>query len=125
MAGPGARVLSQHEYPATIVYALLSGEEQGLYGGKLLADYAEQQGWTIKAVLNNDVVGNSCGSDGFCDAEHVRVFSEGTRADVTDRALAAQARDGGENDSPGRNLSRYIDNIAERSEGGATGHYHC
>ncbi len=118
LAIEAARVLSQHDYPTTIVYALLSGEEQGLYGGQLLADYAEQQGWTIKAVLNNDIVGNSCGSDGYCDAEHVRVFSEGTRADVTDRALAAQARNGGENDSPGRNLSRYIDNAAEASDGG-------
>ncbi|QWC58152.1 M28 family peptidase [Erythrobacter sp. 3-20A1M] len=117
LAIEAARVLSKHRYPTTIVYALLSGEEQGLYGGQLLADYAQQQGWTVKAVLNNDIVGNSCGSDGFCDAGHVRVFSEGTRADVTDRALSAQARDGGENDSPSRNLSRFVDDIAEKSEG--------
>lgn len=113
-----ARVLSRQQYPVTIVYALLSGEEQGLYGGRLLADYAREQGWQVKAVLNNDIVGNSCGSDGYCDPAHVRVFSEGPRADLTDTVRAAQRRDGGENDSPSRNLSRWIDNLAEENEGG-------
>jgi Zn-dependent M28 family amino/carboxypeptidase len=103
-----ARVLSQRKYPVTIVYALLSGEEQGLFGGQLLADYAAEHGWQVKAVLNNDIVGNSCGSDGFCDDTHVRVFSEGPRADLDDKARAAQRRDGGENDSPSRNLSRFV-----------------
>ncbi len=102
-----ARLLSKSTYPVTIVYALLSGEEQGLYGGQLLADYAAEQGWQVKAVLNNDIVGNSCGSDGYCDPDHVRVFSEGPRADLDDKTRAAQRRDGGENDSPSRNLSRY------------------
>lgn len=113
-----ARVLSQHEYPTTIIYALLSGEEQGLYGGQLMADYADEHGWTVKAVLNNDIVGGSCGSDGYCDDEHVRVFSEGPRADLTEELRAAQRRNGGENDSPGRNLSRWIDELAEGTEGG-------
>jgi len=112
-----ARVLSAQRYPTTIVYALLSGEEQGLLGGQLLADYAAEQGWTVKAVLNNDIVGGSCGSDGFCDAGHVRVFSEGPRADLDDQTRAAQRRNGGENDSPGRNLSRWLAALAEESEG--------
>ncbi|MCT2401877.1 M20/M25/M40 family metallo-hydrolase [Novosphingobium sp. HK4-1] len=107
-----ARVLSQRSFPTTIVYAVLSGEEQGLYGGRLLADYAKQQGWTVKAVLNNDIVGGSCGSDGYCDDTHVRVFSEGPRADATDKTRAAARRFGGENDSPGRNISRYVAALA-------------
>lgn len=113
-----ARQLTKNSYPVTIVYALLSGEEQGLYGGRLMADYAEEQGWQVKAVLNNDVVGNSCGSDGYCDPDHVRVFSEGPRADLTDAIRAAQRREGGENDSPSRNLSRWLDNVADETEGG-------
>lgn len=109
-----ARVLSQRQYPTTIIYALLSGEEQGLYGGNVLADYVTEQGWTVKAVLNNDVVGGSCGSDGVCNADHVRVFSEGVRADA-DEALRARMRSmGGGNDSPSRNLSRFLDGLAER-----------
>lgn len=113
-----ARALSRQKHPVTIVYALLSGEEQGLYGGRLLADYAAEQGWQVKAVLNNDIVGNSCGSDGYCDPVHVRVFSEGPRADLTDAVRADQRRNGGENDSPGRNLSRWIDGLADEFPSG-------
>ncbi|WP_340587725.1 M28 family peptidase [Erythrobacter alti] len=107
-----ARMLSQREYPTTIIYALLSGEEQGLYGGNVLADYVTEQGWTVKAVLNNDVVGGSCGSDGVCDAQHLRVFSEGVRADADDETRAAMRSRGGANDSPSRNLSRWLDSLA-------------
>ena len=113
-----ARVLSKRKFPTTIVYAVLSGEEQGLFGGKLLAEYAKAQGWTVKAVLNNDIVGNTRGSDGVVDNTHVRVFSEGPRADG-DEALRAQARRfGGENDSPSRNLSRYAAGLAPSLPGG-------
>ena len=113
-----ARVLSQHRYPTTIVYALLSGEEQGLFGGQLMADYARQQGWTVKAVLNNDVVGGSCGSDGVCDDAHVRVFSEGTRDDAPDALRSRMRSLGGGNDSPSRNLSRWLDGLATTSGSG-------
>jgi hypothetical protein len=108
-----ARVLSQVKFPTTIVYAALSGEEQGLLGGKLLADYAAQQGWTVKAVLNNDIVGGSTGSDGYKDDAHVRVLSEGPRADATDALRAQMRRYGGENDSPSRNISRWLATLAE------------
>ncbi|MDB5697921.1 MAG: family metallo-hydrolase [Alphaproteobacteria bacterium] len=108
-----ARVLSRHKFPATIVYALLSGEEQGLLGGKVLADYARAQRWQVMAMLNNDIIGNSCDSDGLRDAGHVRVFSEGTRADATPELIAAQRSRGGENDSPSRNLSRFVDGLAD------------
>ena len=109
-----ARVLSKHKFPGTIVYAVLSGEEQGLLGGKILADHATAQGWNVVANLNNDIIGNSCGSDKVCDAKTVRVFSEGPRWQGRE-ALAAQQRSlGGENDSPSRNLSRFLDSLAER-----------
>ena len=113
-----ARTLSQREYPTTIIYALLMGEEQGLYGGNLLADYAAEQGWTVKAVLNNDVVGGSCGSDGVCDTSHVRVFSEGVRADADEDLRARMRSMGGANDSPSRNLSRFLDRLADANSAG-------
>ena len=109
-----ARVLSRHKFPGTIVYALLSGEEQGLYGGKLLADYAKAHGWNVIANLNNDIIGNSCGSDGVCDSTHVRVFSEGPRWQGREELAKAQRSQGGENDSPSRNLSRFLDSLADR-----------
>ncbi len=113
-----ARALSGTKYPTTIIYALLSGEEQGLHGGRILADWATAQGFTVKAVLNNDIVGNSCGKDGYCEPKVVRVFSEGPRADLTERLRAAQTRFGGENDSPGRNLSRWVADLAAKNADG-------
>jgi hypothetical protein len=108
-----ARVLSKHKFPYTIVYAVLSGEEQGLYGGKVLADHAKAQGWEVLANLNNDIIGNSCGSDGVCDAAHVRVFSEGPRWQGREDLAARQRSLGGENDAPSRNLSRWIEGFAD------------
>jgi hypothetical protein len=107
-----ARVLSHRSFPATIVYAVLSGEEQGLYGGKVLADYAKAKGWRVEAVLNNDIVGNTHGLDGRVEDTMVRVFSEGTRADETPALAATRRRMGGELDSPSRNLSRFMAGLA-------------
>ena len=109
-----ARVLSKHKFPGTIVYAALSGEEQGLYGGKVLAAYARAQGWNVVANLNNDIIGNSCGSDGVCNDRLVRVFSEGPRWQGHEQ-LAKDLRSlGGENDAPSRNVSRFLDSLADR-----------
>jgi len=112
-----ARVLSMHKFPGTIVYATLSGEEQGLLGGKILADYARAQGWNVIANLNNDIIGNSCGSDGVCNDRVVRVFSEGPRWQGREELAAAQRSLGGENDAPSRNISRFLDRLAERLPG--------
>jgi hypothetical protein len=109
-----ARVLSKHKFPGTIVYAPLMGEEQGLYGGKVIAAYAKAQGWNVIANLNNDIIGNSCGSDGVCDSTHVRVFSEGPRWQGHEDLAARQRSLGGENDAPGRNISRFLDSLADR-----------
>lgn len=108
-----ARVLSHYRFPATIVYAAVSGEEQGLNGSTILADHARAQGWRVEADLNNDIIGNSCGSDGVCDDAHVRVLSEGVRGDATPELIAAQRSRGGFNDSPSRNLSRFVATLAE------------
>jgi hypothetical protein len=109
-----ARVLSKHKFPGTIVYAPLMGEEQGLYGGKVMAAYAKAQGWNVIADLNNDIIGNSCGSDGLCDSTHVRVFSEGPRWQGHEELARAQRALGGENDAPSRNISRFLDTLADR-----------
>ena len=107
-----ARILSHRRFPATIVYAVLSGEEQGLYGGKLLAQLAKAKGWRVEAVLNNDIVGNTHGSDGRRVDGYVRVFAEGTRADETPAEAAQRRRTGGELDSPSRNLARFVQTLA-------------
>ncbi|MGD8378307.1 MAG: M28 family metallopeptidase [Gammaproteobacteria bacterium] len=108
-----ARVLSHYRFPATIVYAALSGEEQGLFGGKLLARVAKERGWPVEAVLNNDIIGNIHGIDGVVDNTRVRVFSEGTRATETPAEARERRYHGGEVDSPSRNIARYMHRLAD------------
>ena len=109
-----ARVLSRHRFAATIVYAVDSGEEQNLYGATVLAHYARAQGWQVEADLNNDIVGNTHGSSGAVDRAHVRVFSEGTKATETPEQANRRRYNGGEVDSPSRNLARFMDGLAAR-----------
>ena len=110
MAGvlEAARILSQREFAGSIIYAGLSGEEQGLFGGEIVAAHALEQGWEIKAVLNNDMISNISGIDGVIDNSTARVFSEGTRANETPEEARTRRFTGGEVDSPSRNLARYI-----------------
>ncbi|MDI1328536.1 MAG: M20/M25/M40 family metallo-hydrolase [Brevundimonas sp.] len=109
-----ARVLSKHRFDATLVFAALSGEEQGLLGGKILADYAQAQGWRVEANLNNDIVGNSEGQSGVRDTTRVRVFSEGTKTVETEAQEERRRYNGGEVDSSSRNLARFVDGMADR-----------
>jgi hypothetical protein len=113
-----ARILSQHRFKATIVYAVLSGEEQGLWGGTLLAETAKERGWTVSAVLNNDIVGNTLGQNGVRVADRVRVFSEGVRASEAIDAQIARRGNGGEDDGPSRALAKAIDKVAADIPGG-------
>jgi Zn-dependent M28 family amino/carboxypeptidase len=108
-----ARLLSKQDNDATLVFAALSGEEQGLYGGKVLADYAVAHGWQVEADLNNDIVGNSHGQNGVIDNTTVRVFSEGTKSNESVAQANYRRYHGGEVDSPSRNLARYIDRVAD------------
>lgn len=108
-----ARVLAGQKFDGTIVYALLSGEEQGLWGGKLLAETARKRGWQVRAMLNNDIVGNTVGQNGKRVADRVRVFSEGTRfAEDRPQAMTRRAI-GGEDDGPSRALAKAIDGVAK------------
>ena len=108
-----SRLLSKQDNQATLVFAALSGEEQGLYGGKVLADYAAAQGWQVETDLNNDIVGNSRGQNGAIDNTSVRVFSEGTKSNETAAQAAARSYHGGEVDSPSRNMARYMASVAD------------
>ena len=109
-----ARVLSRHKFAATLVFAVVSGEEQGLYGGKVIADYVKQRGWHVETDLNNDIVGNTQGQDGVIDNTTVRVFSEGTKSNETLDQAKYRRYHGGEVDSPSRNVARYVAALAER-----------
>lgn len=108
-----ARILSRYKFAATIVYGVLSGEEQGLYGGKVLADYAKAQGWHVEVDLNNDIVGGTVGMNGVVNNTRVRLFSEGTRQTETADEAKERRYAGGENDSASRNAARYAKSLAE------------
>ncbi len=103
-----ARLLSKETFNATIIYAALSGEEQGLWGGKFLAEIARERGWRVAAMLNNDIVGNTVGQDGRKVADRVRVFSEGIGAAEDAVALKWRRASGGEDDSPSRALAKAV-----------------
>jgi len=113
-----ARLLSQRQFDATIVYAVFSGEEQGLWGAELLADTAKARGWQVSAMLNNDIVGNTVGQGGVRVADKVRVFSEGIRASEDLVAQQGRRAEGGEDDGPSRALAKTIDGIARDIPGG-------
>ncbi|TPH18175.1 M28 family peptidase [Litorilituus lipolyticus] len=108
-----ARVLSQYSFHGSIVFAALAGEEQGLFGGKIMAEQAQKDGWRIKAVLNNDMIGNISGINGVINNTTARIFAEGTRQNETEKQARKRRFTGGEVDSPTRNLARYIDRMAD------------
>ena len=110
-----ARVLSKYKFPATLVYSADSGEEQGLYGGKIIAQYAVDHGWKVEANLNNDIVGSPRGGDGQSDPHTVRVFSEGTKSNETLDQANYRRYHGGEVDSPSRNIARFMQSLADRN----------
>jgi Peptidase family M28 len=110
-----ARIMSQEKAgEATIVFALLSGEEQGLMGGRLLAETAKERGWKVSAMFNNDIVGGTVGTDGRVVNDVVRVFSEGIRASEDLLGQMARRNSGGEDDGPSRALMRAIIPLARQ-----------
>nr|WP_321223068.1 M28 family metallopeptidase [uncultured Psychroserpens sp.] len=110
MAGAieAARVLSKYKFESSIIYVGLSGEEQGLFGGAGLAKYAQDQGWDIIGILNNDMIGNIEGVDGVIDNRTFRIFSEPVPANETEQQRRARRFYGGEVDGVSRQLARYV-----------------
>lgn len=110
MAGAieAARVLSKYQFENSVVYLGLSGEEQGLFGGKGFAQYALNNGWEIIGVLNNDMIGNIKGVNGVVSNRDFRIFSEPVPPTETERQRNARRFYGGEVDGISRQLARYV-----------------
>ncbi len=115
MAGTmeAARVLSNYDFESSIIYVGLSGEEQGLFGGKGLAEYAKKEGWDIIGILNNDMIGNIEGVDGVIDNRSFRIFSEPVPPTETENERRMRRFYGGEVDGISRQLARYIHSNVE------------
>jgi hypothetical protein len=110
MAGTleAARVLSKYKFENSIIYTGLSGEEQGLFGGKGLAAHAKEQGWEIIGIFNNDMIGNISGVNGIVSNLDFRIFSEPVPPTETEKERLARRFYGGEVDGISRQLARYV-----------------
>jgi Zn-dependent M28 family amino/carboxypeptidase len=109
-----ARVMSKRRLPCTIIFMAVQGEEQGLLGARHMAGKMKEKGINLIAMLNNDIVGNSLASEtGDKNNKTVRIFSEMIPALETDAQTQARNALKSENDSPSRQLARYIKEVSE------------
>jgi len=107
-----ARVMARHHFDATLIFAAVAGEEQGLYGSTHLANVLAKRGADVQGMFTNDIVGSSNGQGGA--APHVlRLFAEGVPTSETPDQAAIRQAVGGENDSPARQLARFVRSVAD------------
>ncbi len=110
-----ARIMSKHQFAATIIFVAVSGEEQGLLGSTYMSEKAKKENWNIEAVLNNDIMGsNNSNETNIIDNTKVRVFSEGLPAYETEKNAVNIRSLGLENDGKSRQLARYVKEVGER-----------
>lgn len=110
-----ARVMSKREFPFTLIFVAVVGEEQGLYGAKYLADKAKNEKWNVVAMINNDMIGNSLSSGTqLRDNTQVRVFSETIPYLETETEAKLRKATNRDNDSPSRQLARYIKTVTNQ-----------
>lgn len=110
-----ARVMSRHNFPATVIFVAVSGEEQGLLGANFMSEKAKKNNLNIEAVLNNDIMGsNNSNETNIINNTRVRVFSEGLPAFETEKNAVNIRNLGLENDGKSRQLARYVKEVGER-----------
>ncbi|SDG59017.1 Peptidase family M28 [Pedobacter terrae] len=110
-----ARIMSQYQFPATIVFVAVSGEEQSLLGSGFMASTAKREKWNVDAMLNNDMIGSNNSSETqIIDNTRLRVFSEGLPSFDLDKNAKSIRQFGLENDGKSRQLARYVKEIGER-----------
>ena len=116
-----ARVMSQYEFDATIIFMTVAGEEQGLLGAHKWAQDAVDNNWDVHGMITNDIIGSSVADDGSVHPNKVRLFAAGVPP-LKENSTFVQAylRTGGENDMPIRQLARHIKEVGERYVDGMT-----
>ena len=107
-----ARIMSKHKFDATIIFMTVPGEEQGLLGAAYFAEQAKQNKTDIEAMFTNDIIGGAMAFKNTPDRNSVRVFSEGVPSNETEQEATTRRSVGGENDSPSRQLARFIKEVA-------------
>ncbi|KAF4533819.1 Aminopeptidase [Lasiodiplodia theobromae] len=107
-----ARVLATRQPRATILFSAVAGEEQGLYGANFLAQSLRNASVNVEGMLNNDIVGSSTGDQGQKDPFTIRLFAQGPPLSESDDVASTRLRIGGENDSPARQLGRFVSEVS-------------
>jgi hypothetical protein len=110
-----ARVMASRPFDATIVFMAVAGEEQGLFGSNFFATQAKLAGTNVAAMFTNDIVGSPRGDNDERDPHVIRLFAEGVPTAETPEEAAIRRSVGGENDSPARQLARFIKDAGENS----------
>ena len=108
-----ARVMATQRTEATIVFAAVAGEEQGLLGSTHMAGQFKAAGTDIQGMFSNDIIGSSTADDGTRDPRTIRLFVEGVPTSETPAQAATRQSVGGENDSSSRQLARFVLDVAQ------------
>lgn len=113
-----ARVMAARRSQATLVFAAVAGEEQGLYGASFLARQFAEAGSDVQGMFTCDIVGSSRADDGTRDPRSVRLFAQGPPTTEDPERAETRRTIGGDNDSPARQLARFVHENAHRSATG-------
>ncbi|KAL8834128.1 MAG: hypothetical protein Q9170_003902 [Blastenia crenularia] len=110
-----ARIMATRRPAATIVFAVVAGEEQNLYGSRFLAQTYKNASVNVQGMFTNDIAGSSTADDGFKDPYTLRIFGQGSPTTESVARASTRATIGGENDSPARELARFVVGVAENN----------
>jgi len=110
-----ARVMATHDSAATLIFAAVAGEEQGLFGSAFMAAQFKTDGVDVQGMLDNDIVGSSTADDGTIDKFDIRMFVQGIPPTDSAKQITALAAIGGENDSPAHQLGRFVSEVSQNS----------
>jgi hypothetical protein len=111
-----ARLFATHQFPGTIVFATVDGEEEGLYGSTFMAQQMKAAGNDVQGMFSNDIIGTGDAHDGTKpDPFTLRMFLEGIPTNVTSSQISLMQAVGGENDGLSRQLGRYVSSVAPKN----------
>ncbi|QGK68253.1 M20/M25/M40 family metallo-hydrolase [Allosaccharopolyspora coralli] len=113
-----ARITATRRSQATLVFAAVAGEEQGLYGAAFLARQFAEAGSDVQGMFTCDIVGSSTADDGTRDPRSVRLFAQGPPTTEAPERAETRRTIGGDNDSPARQLGRFVHENGHRSATG-------
>jgi len=108
-----ARLFATRQFPGTLVFATVAGEEQGLFGSAHMAAQMKAAGADVQGMFSNDIVGASQAWDGTRPDPHsLRLFVEGIPTAVTSAQISIMQSTGGENDGATHQLARFVTDVA-------------